>query len=482
MDLPSTVTFLISHITNFSKIQIIQLPHASSRTRDFYSIPVYKKIFMYICKKMLNHKVFPVFLFFTYQLIAQIQEIKPISCHGGNDGALMVIPPSTAAPYTYAWSPGGQTTQSIWNLSAGTYSVTVTDDTNGVFTFTYDLQEPTPVFFFIASIVANSCDGFTQGAIIGLPSGGVSPYNVTLRGLEFDSIYSNMPFTNLRGGFYEIQVIDANGCIFKDTILVPTLDTIKLDIQVKDYVCNGEAGNVNLIALEADTNYYFTFTWSTPYSGLQQFTTNDSVYNLSINLLAGSYTITVTDDQTGCQRYVPITIKETQAPLVVSWTKKDNECFQTASGWINLQIHGGDPSPSYTVTWTGPNNFSANGLSIAGLQSGIYTYVVRDSIACTVQGMVTIEPSPPFCIPNFVSPNGDGINDVFEIKDLCNATNIEIYIYDMNGNLVFKSTDCAFSWDPLEANAPNHSVFYYHLFYTYNSKKFDTKGSIDVKY
>ncbi|MCX7696641.1 MAG: gliding motility-associated C-terminal domain-containing protein [Bacteroidales bacterium] len=426
---------------------------------------------------------FSFITFLIYSLVySQIQEIKPITCPGGSDGALMVIPESNQSPYTYLWS-NGQTTQAIWNLPTGTYSVTVTDNGGNQYVYSHQLNEPPAFIAVVLELFPNSCIGHYDGGIICMVGGGTPGYNYIWRNLEFDSLYYNTSFiVGVIGGHYELTVIDTLGCVFKDTFLIPILDTVQVDVQMRGYVCNGAMDLVSLTATEATVGHYFTFEWNTVHSGYRTFTTNDSVFGVSIPLLAGNYTITVTDDQTGCKAYVPIQVKETQSPLTIQYTKVDNECFELASGRITLFIHGGDPAPEYVVNWVGPNGFTATGTSISNLSAGAYQYQVRDSIACTVQGTITIFPSPPFCIPDVVTPNNDGFNDVFEIIDLCNVTNIQLYIYDMYGKLVYSTTDCAFQWNPLDHEVINHTVYYYHLIYTYQQQQFEKKGSIDVKF
>src|SRR5690606_16716565 len=65
-----------------------------------------------------------------------------ISCNGANDGSITVKINGGAPPYTYSWSPAGSNSASISNLSAGVYTLTVTDALNDTVTDTYTITEP----------------------------------------------------------------------------------------------------------------------------------------------------------------------------------------------------------------------------------------------------------------------------------------------------------------------------------------------------
>ena len=59
-------------------------------------------------------------------LTSSITSINDVSCNGGSDGTVMANVSGGTAPYTYSWD-NGQTTDSVYNLSAGDYNVTITD-------------------------------------------------------------------------------------------------------------------------------------------------------------------------------------------------------------------------------------------------------------------------------------------------------------------------------------------------------------------
>lgn len=418
-------------------------------------------------------------------LFSQIQVINDIKCFGDTTGALIVVPDFGTAPYTYLWNTGA-TSQAIHNIGSGTYSVTVTDSASTTATYTYDLTEPAQIqiTFTPGDITPSTCDGFNNGAANVTISGGIAPYTYLWHEQQSDSMYYTEDISNVRGGVYLLSVTDYWNCTVSQTIIIPNLDTIPYTTSGVYYVCNGLQGRASVQADEAGPGYYFTYSWATPYN-TGSYVTTDSTFIGSVSLPAGSYTITITDNQTGCEAYYDFTINQSATPLVVEESVVHNECDFDAFASISLQVTGGDPKPDYNVTWTGPMGFSAtNQFTISGLVSGVYNYTVSDDSACVTNGTVLIESLNGSCftIPNTLTPNGDGFNDTYYIEGACYYIEYFLEIYDSWGKLVFSSADCAERWDPLEDNAPPNSVYYFHLKLGNGTITREYKNSIDIKY
>ena len=131
-----------------------------------------------------------------------------VSCPQGMDGTLEVIPAGGVPPYFYSWS-NTQTTSAIQNLSAGEYIVIISDSYGCDLISSYVLDEPNPIFLS-ASFNNAYCDGFDTGSIeINQTSGGTEPYSYFLNG----STQASTSIENLSSGSYEIEVMDANGCM-----------------------------------------------------------------------------------------------------------------------------------------------------------------------------------------------------------------------------------------------------------------------------
>ncbi len=149
-----------------------------------------------------------------------------LACNGDTTAFLQIIPSGGLPPYRYAWSNGLKNTNRIENLSAGTYTVTITDDFNCPFTTSQQLTEPPPLM--LTTIIENPvCENLTAGIIsVSTIAGGIAPYQYRLEGINQFS--ADMNFQNLAAGEYTLNAIDANGCQIDTNLLVIAPEVLEL--------------------------------------------------------------------------------------------------------------------------------------------------------------------------------------------------------------------------------------------------------------
>src|SRR6476620_133767 len=82
-----------------------------------------------------------------------------VTCNGVCNGTADAVPAGGTPAYSYLWNPGGQTTQSLSNLCAGTYTCTVTDQVAGTATATVTITQPTPITISFGSTTNATCYG-----------------------------------------------------------------------------------------------------------------------------------------------------------------------------------------------------------------------------------------------------------------------------------------------------------------------------------
>ena len=127
-----------------------------------------------------------------------------VTCSGGNNATATAVPAGSKAPFTYLWSNNAKTA-TITGLTAGGYSVTVTDSTAAIGIRSFTILEPSPVGATLSNI--NPACGQTNGSISATPFGGTSPYTYIW------STNSTTPSVNaLAQGAYSVTVKDANNC------------------------------------------------------------------------------------------------------------------------------------------------------------------------------------------------------------------------------------------------------------------------------
>ena len=170
----------------------------------------------------------------------------PVSCNGGNNGTATVGVTGGLGPFSYSWSPGGQTTQTITGLTAGSYTVTVTDDaTLCTTTATTTVNQPGALSSGIA-VTNVSCFGDNTGSLDLTVTGGTPPYTFSWSpgGENTEDLF------NLVAGTYTVLITDARGCELTDsaTVMQPN-GPLDLTITAQtDILCRSGLGSVTVAA------------------------------------------------------------------------------------------------------------------------------------------------------------------------------------------------------------------------------------------
>lgn len=133
--------------------------------------------------------------------------VTNVSCNGGTDGTINISPTGGQAPYTYLWSTIGATTPFVSGITAGNYTVTVTDANGCTNMLNSTVTEPTPIFINFTTVTNASCFGANDGFINTVPNGGTPPYYY-----NWSTGATTQNINGLDSGTYNLTVTDANGC------------------------------------------------------------------------------------------------------------------------------------------------------------------------------------------------------------------------------------------------------------------------------
>jgi gliding motility-associated-like protein len=288
----------------------------------------------------------------------------------GDNGSATVTPVNGTAPYNILWSTN-ETTNTISNLIAGTYTVTVTDANNCSVVGTVTITTPTTILTITSTAINETCTQNDGAAIINV-NGGVTPYNIL-----WNTNATTDSLANLTAGTYTVTVTDANGCSMSDTIIVAIPPVLNLDSLIKnDLSCNNANDGNAAIYISGGTTPY-TYNWS-----------NGADTSHIQNLSSGSYFVTVTDT-TGCELMDSVTINEPTALAINVLNLTNVNCNGQNTGSITIEALGG--TLPYTYNWS--NNLTTT--SISNLMAGSYTVTVSDSNNCNEMLTLNInEPSP----------------------------------------------------------------------------------------
>jgi hypothetical protein len=138
----------------------------------------------------------------------------PLSCNGVPDGAIDLFVLGGVPPYSYSWSPTGETTEDINGLFAGAYTVTVTDADGCRATNITVVTEPDSLSLS-ADITDESGSGANDGSITLTVAGGTPPYFFL-----WSTGDTTKDLTGLTAGTYDVTVSDFNGCSISGTFEV----------------------------------------------------------------------------------------------------------------------------------------------------------------------------------------------------------------------------------------------------------------------
>ncbi|MGL5888858.1 MAG: SprB repeat-containing protein, partial [Bacteroidia bacterium] len=215
-----------------------------------------------------------------------------ITCNGGNNGNADLTVSGGASPYTYLWS-NGATTQDILGVTAGTYSVVVTDNAGCTDTAFFTLTQP-PAITGVASYSEPTCYDSATGVIIVLPGGGAPPYT-----FNWSNGDTTAQINGLTAGTYSCTITDASGCthLFTQTLSQPP--QLITTLTAGQILCNGSSTIIAAATSGGVSGY--TYLWSDN-------STNDSINNA----VSGTYYLTTTDFN-GCSRYDTITVSQPAA-------------------------------------------------------------------------------------------------------------------------------------------------------------------------
>ena len=100
-----------------------------------------------------------------------------VSCFGGNDGSVAVIPSGGPPPYNYHWEPGGQTSNVLTNLTAGVYNLEVQDANGCIRVVEVVISEPEP--FNVQSLIVDGDCASSDGSISLITTNVASPSSVS---------------------------------------------------------------------------------------------------------------------------------------------------------------------------------------------------------------------------------------------------------------------------------------------------------------
>ena len=298
----------------------------------------------------------------------------PVLCYGMNQGAIMSSASGGTGVLSYAWSQAGlPAVPNLTNLSAGTYTLTVTDEQGCMATAGITITQP-EALSATPQATQVICEGDQTGSIDVAVSGGTGPYQYA-----WSNGATTEDISGLQVGQYVLTVTDANQCqtTTNSTILQP--DPLKINIVAKPADCFGATTGAVQVQTSGGAAPY-SFSWNNG-------TTTEDLTGIP----AGNYTLEVTDNA-GCSAVREVSVTQPAAPVEAQVETLDVSCAGGRDGRIDLDATGG----------TGPYAYSFNGIDFngnsgrIGLVAGVYPVIIKDAHGCIWQGgpVEVKEPQP----------------------------------------------------------------------------------------
>lgn len=333
----------------------------------------------------------PVTIGVTLGGTAAITASTNITCNGLCNGSLTTGMTGGTSPFTYSWTPSGQTNAIAINLCPGTYSCVVTDFYGCKSTAVGTIIQPS-----VLTAIMNSnnvkCFGTSTGTVSAAGSGGSGGYTYSWPTLA--STLSTVP--NVALGNYSCTITDVNGCSITSSITVTQPTSITLTSTATAANCGQANGSATITASGGAGAY--TYTWS-----------SGSTSTVQSGVAANTYTVQV-KDANNCLQTLAVTIPNTAGPSISVTSQTNVSCFGLCNGVATTSVTGG-VSP-YTYSWSNGQVTSSG----TNLCAGLYTVSATDNAGCITSTSVsitqptaltvTISPTNPKC---FAASNGSGI-------------------------------------------------------------------------
>lgn len=293
-----------------------------------------------------------------------------IGCNGNSDGNAVSVPYGGVSPYNFTWNTGqtasGVLTDTLFNLLAGTYYVTVSDNNGCDANDSITITVPPPLSVNATSNDV-SCFGGNDGFAIAGGTGGTTPY---------DFLWSNGDTVAIAGplsaGLYHVTLTDASGCLSNDSVDVLQPAAILSSVNVTDASCYKYADG-SAQALVSGGSSPYTYLWS-----------DSQATATAAGLKAGTYVVAITDSS-GCTSVDTALVSEPDSFGIII-VATDVSCFNGSDGVASASVQG--DTVNYVFFW---NSNPAQTTPVAtGLPAGQVLLEVTDTNGCRINSAATI--------------------------------------------------------------------------------------------
>ena len=352
---------------------------------------------------------------------------------GMSNGSAMVNPGGGTAAYSFSWSPAGGTGSFANNLSAGNYSVVITDANNCQLTKTVTIIQPNSMALTVTT-KSVSCNSGSNGTATLNVAGGTAPYSYTWSPVPIGGQGTSI-VTGLSSQTYTVLISDNLGCTtFTTATIIQPATALNAITTATNILCFGAVNGSASVTASGGTAGY-TYTWSPVIS-------NASAIS---SLTVGSYTVLVMDAN-NCTFSLTTTISQ---PAPITLNVNPIKLCSGQNGVLLGNVNGG--TAPYSYTWNNvPGSFS---VAVSTTANVIYTLSVTDANGCNspidtaminVSAPLTLSVSPTKTIcagtSSGLSANAFGGNGIYQYNWLPNNIAGQLISVNLNNTTVYTVT------------------------------------------
>lgn len=334
-------------------------------------------------------------------LVASITSQNNVTCNGLSDGSATASGSGGTPPFTFAWS-NGAVTATASNLSAGNYTVTISDNNSMAATANVSITQPSALNTSVSGVNLD-CNGDNSGSATANPTGGTTPYRYS-----WSNGLTSKTIGNLSAGNYLVTITDNNDCVTTGNVTITQPNPLQINVTSTDETAPMADDGTASVTASGGTSPY-GYEWSN----------GATTMNLN-NLAPGTYQVTVTDAN-DCAQVGMIAVQGLSCNLMATVDEEAVECFGQNTGAATVTVTGAQNPISYE--WS-------NGLTTAmatNLAAGMYDVTVEDDNGCTTILPVTI--SQPDEIQINLATNDASCHDVND-GDILTMINGGVAPYD----------------------------------------------------
>jgi large repetitive protein len=373
----------------------------------------------------------PVTVGNTSPLVLTVNTVTNASCFGVSDGQIAVSGAGTSGPFVYSLNGIPQSSGVFTNLSDGSYTIIIADPNGCSDTITQNITEPIQV-----NVTGNNPSAICVGGnstVSATASGGTGTIDFSWsNSLPNGASNTVSPVSTTT---YVVTGTDDNGCTGTDNITITVNPNPVINAGIDQTICSGQT--VTLSGSGA-----VTYTWTGGVVNSSPFSPGTGV---------NSFTVTGTDAN-GCvgTDVVQITVLPNPIASLGTLTTTSIDPNQTVT-FSNTSVL----ATNYSFDFGNGQMLNTSNLGdtpiITYVNPGTYIVVLEanngfcsdfDSLNVIVNPFLPVV----FIVPNIITPNNDGNNDLFDMS-IQNAISAEIIIINRWDNKIAEISGLNPTWD-----------------------------------